>query len=136
MAWARRRHPTEGRRQIVSRYWRLPQWTFAPPRGPSLFEHDRTRTVRHIKVLGGKSPFDGDWVYWAGRQGYYPGVSWWLARLLKQQRGRCTHCGLYFLPTDLLEVHHRRKGEPGQRLAVLHRHCHDGVRGPGTRDPP
>jgi RNA-directed DNA polymerase len=135
MAWARRRHPNEGRRQTVSRYWRMPQWTFAPPKGPSLFEHDRTRIVRHVKVPGGKSPFDGDWAYWAGRQGYYPGVSWWLARLLKRQHGRCSHCGLYFLPTDLLEVHHR-KGQTEGKVAVLHRHCHDVVHGPGTRAPP
>jgi RNA-directed DNA polymerase len=135
MSWARRRHPHEGRRRTVSRYWRMPDWTFAPPTGPSLFEHDRTKIVRHVKVLGGKSPFDGGWAYWAGRQGYYPGVSGWLARLLKRQHGRCIYCGLYFMPEDLLEVHHR-EGEHDRKLAVLHRHCHDAVHGAGTRDPP
>jgi len=135
MRWARRRHPHEGRQQIVSKYWRTPQWTFGSAKGLTLFEHDRTKIVRHVKVLRGKSPFDGDWAYWAGRQGHYPGVSRWLALLLKRQQGRCAHCGLYFMPGDLPEVHHL-KGEPRKTLAVLHRHCHDVVHGPGTSEPP
>jgi RNA-directed DNA polymerase len=135
MRWARRRHPHEGRRQVVRKYWRMPQWSFGPAKGPTLFEHDRTRIVRHVKVQGGRSPFDGDWAYWAGRQGHYPGVSWWLALLLKRQQGRCAHCGLYFMPGDLPEVHHRQE-EHGKKLAVLHRHCHDAVHGPVTNEPP
>jgi RNA-directed DNA polymerase len=131
MRWARRRHPNEGLQQVVGKYWRMPQWTFGPAKGPTLFEHDRTKIVRHVKVLGGKSPFDGDWVYWASRQGYYPGVSWWLARLLKRQQGQCAQCGLYFMPGDLPEVHHLQKDDR-KKLAVLHRHCHDRVHGPGT----
>jgi RNA-directed DNA polymerase len=134
MGWARRRHPREGRQRIVRRYWRIPRWTFGPAKGPALFEHDRTRIVRHVKVLGGKSPFDGDWAYWAGRQGHYPGVSPWLALLLKRQHGWCAHCGLYFMPDDLPEVHHLQ-GKQGKELAVLHRHCHDAVHGPGTAEP-
>jgi hypothetical protein len=27
-------------------------------------------------------------------------------------------------------------GESGKKLAVLHRHCHDVVHGPGTNEPP
>ena len=135
MRWARRRHPHEGRRQVVRKYWRMPEWTFGPAKGPALFEHDRTKIVRHVQVLGGKSPFDGDWAYWAGRQGHYPGVSWWLAYLLKWQKGKCAHCGLYFLPGDLPEVHHVQ-GRHGEEQAVLHRHCHDAVHGPGTGEPP
>lgn len=133
MRWARRRHPSKGRRWVVSKYWRMPQWSFGPAKGPTLYEHDRTKIVRHVKVVGGRSPFDGDWVYWAGRQGHYPGVSWWLARLLKRQHGKCVHCGLYFMPGDLPEVHHV-DGKHGKNLAVLHRHCHDTVHGPGTKN--
>ena len=108
----------------------MPGWTFGPVGGPELFEHDRTPIVRHVKVLGSKSQLDGDWVYWAGRQGHYPGVSRWLAMLLKWQQGRCAHCGLYFMPGDLPELHHRQ-GAQGKKLVALHRHCHDAVHGPG-----
>jgi len=138
LSWARRRHPHEGLRQIVKRYWRPPQWTFGPEKGPNLFEHERTRIVRHVKVRGGKSPFDGDWTYWASRQGYYPGISYWLARILKSQQGKCAHCGLYLMPGDLLEVHHQdgqKTNNTRANLAALHRHCHDAVHGRSKLEP-
>src|SRR5262249_33873296 len=39
------------------------QWVFATEEGKTLLRHDATKIVRHIKVQGSKSPFDGDWVY-------------------------------------------------------------------------
>ena len=131
--WARRRHPKEGRRAVVERYWRPPGWSFKPPNGTPLREHDRTRIVRHIKVRDAKTPFDGDWVYWAGRRGYYPGVSRTLALLLKWQHGKCARCGLFFMPNDLLEMHHLQ-GAQKKKLVVLHRHCHDAVHAKGQPD--
>jgi RNA-directed DNA polymerase len=84
-----------------------------------------------VKVTGKRSPFDGDWKYWASRQAYYPGVSFWLARLLKQQGGKCAHCGLMFTPEGPIEVHHvKREGKRTGQLEALHRHCHDVVHGP------
>jgi RNA-directed DNA polymerase len=116
----------------------MPGWTFGPEQGRCLCRHDRTKIVRHVKVQGNKSPLDGDWVYWASRQGHYPGVSQWLAMLLKRQGGKCVGCGLSFMPEDLLEVHHQDgKHTNYQRgnLAVLHRHCHDTVHGRGRLEP-
>jgi RNA-directed DNA polymerase len=137
--WASRRHPDKGQGWIVRRYWRLPAWTFGTPDGRHLLrKHGWTRIVRHIKVRGDKSPFDGDWAYWSGRMGRYPGITCWLAMLLKRQKGRCAHCGLYFRPGDLLEVHHRDGEHSNNRegtLAALHRHCHDAVHGQGSIKP-
>ena len=50
--------------------------------------------------------------------------------LLKKQKGKCTHCGLYLREKDLLEVDHiipRTKGgkDEYKNLQVLHKHCHD-----------
>ena len=131
--WAHRRHPREGHGHVVRRYWRMPGWIFGPAKGTTLYEHDRTPIVRHVEVLGGKTPFDGDWVYWAGRQGHYPGVGPALALLLKWQQGKCARCGLYFMPGDLPEQHHH--GEPRKKLVALHRHCHDAVHGSGQPEP-
>jgi RNA-directed DNA polymerase len=137
--WASRRHPDKGQGWIVRRYWRLPAWTFGTPDGRHLLrKHGWTRIVRHVKVRGDKSPFDGDWAYWSGRMGRYPGITCWLAMLLKRQKGRCAHCGLYFRPGDLLEVHHRDGEHSNNRegtLAALHRHCHDAVHGQGSIKP-
>jgi RNA-directed DNA polymerase len=52
------------------------------------------------------------------------------AKLLKQQKGKCTWCGLHFRDEDILEVDHRNPLSSGgkdewKNLQLLHRHCHD-----------
>jgi len=49
-------------------------------------------------------------------------------RLLKQQHGRCPHCGLRFTTEDVLEVHHQdghHNNNDLTNLVLLHAHCHD-----------
>ncbi|HIK17403.1 MAG TPA: HNH endonuclease [Leptolyngbyaceae cyanobacterium M33_DOE_097] len=57
------------------------------------------------------------------------------ALLLRQQRGKCTRCGLNFCSDDLIEVHHQ-DGNHGNsslnNLKLLHRHCHDQAHGAAT----
>jgi RNA-directed DNA polymerase len=128
--WGNRRHPNKGRHWVVQHYGRLPGWTFAAAKGPFLRKHAHTRIVRHVQVQGGRSPDDGDWGYWAGRLGRYPGMKPWVARCIHEQGGRCSACGLFFRPGDLVEVHHRDDDHKNNRptnLAAMHRHCHDGV---------
>jgi RNA-directed DNA polymerase len=130
--WAKRRHRNKGIGWTVRKYWQLPHWTFGPKGGPTLRRHSTTKIVRHVQIRGEKSPFDGDWKYWASRQAYYPGVSPWLAMLLKQQAGKCARCGMQFLPADQIEAHHvKQDGRRNGKLQALHRHCHDSVHGPG-----
>ncbi|MEO0989273.1 MAG: restriction endonuclease [Cyanobacteria bacterium J06639_14] len=83
---------------------------------------------RHIKVRGQRSPYDGDWLYWGTRGRCYPNLAPLKVFLLKQQRGKCYHCGLNFMLGDLIETHHLDGNHSNQRhknLAVMHRHCHD-----------
>jgi RNA-directed DNA polymerase len=133
LRWAFRRHTKLNRHQIVSRYWRVNHgdgWTFQSQDGLHLQSHRKTPIRRHIKVRANKSPFDGDWLYWAARRGSYPGVVSLKADLLKHQKGRCDHCGLFFLPEDEIELHHRDGNHLNPRrtnLSLLHRHCHDQV---------
>lgn len=52
------------------------------------------------------------------------------AKLLKQQKGKCAHCGLTFRTGDLMEVDHKkslsvRGNNEWKNLQLLHRHCHD-----------
>ena len=52
------------------------------------------------------------------------------AFLLKQQKGKCAHCGLNFREDDLIEVDHKIPTSLGgkndwKNLQLLHRHCHD-----------
>jgi RNA-directed DNA polymerase len=126
--WGNRRHPHKGQKWAARKYWRLPAWLFGPKEGPLLYKHADTPIIRHIKVSGGRSPFDGEWGYWAGRMGRYPGVTPWKARTLQEQGGKCVHCGLYFRPGDRVEIHHEDNNHGNNRrwnLVALHGHCHD-----------
>ena len=130
--WARRRHPGKGWHWVARKYWR-DGWTFATP-GPSpvrLVPHAATPIRRHVIVQGTRSPYDGDWLYWARRRGHHPTTAKRVATLLRRQAGKCTWCGLLFTTEDLLEVDHvvprTHGGDDGyHNLQLLHGHCHDG----------
>jgi len=130
--WAKRRHTHKSWHWIVRKYWRLEQgtWDFATKGGTRLYKHNRTPIRRHIKVRGAKSPFDGDWVYWATRLGTHPELPQHIARLLKRQQGKCAWCGLYFQSDDVREQDHLLPtvlggGESTGNRQLLHAHCHD-----------
>ena len=74
--------------------------------GIELLTHASTPIVRHTKVKGEASPFNGNWTYWSKRRGEYPETPTRVAKLIKKQKGICPHCGLYFTSTDIVEVDH------------------------------
>jgi RNA-directed DNA polymerase len=130
--WAKRRHQKKPWNWVVRKYWRLEKgkWDFGTPEGLSLYLPSKTRILRHSKVKATRSPFDGDWVYWASRLGRHPDVPTWIATTLKRQQGRCAWCGLYLTMEDLRELDHRVptiKGGPRKHTnwQVVHGHCHD-----------
>jgi RNA-directed DNA polymerase len=131
--WAQRRHPDQSAWWISEKYWhpRQGQWTFKTPDGIKLERHSTTPIRRYTKVTGTRSPYDGDWVYWASRLGRHPGTPRKWAFLLKRQGGRCAWCGLYFKHgEDLVERDHiipKSHGGDGKtaNLQLLHGHCHD-----------
>jgi RNA-directed DNA polymerase len=133
--WAFFRHPRKGRRWAIRRYWDTTpgqSWEFRERDGPTLNRHTRVPIVRHVKVQGKASPYDGNWRYWAIRRGKYPGVSRRLAALMKKQAGCCEACRLFFKPEDLIDIHHRDGNRSDNRyinLAAVHRHCHDQIHG-------
>jgi RNA-directed DNA polymerase len=95
-----------------------------------LCKHADTPIVRHVKVKGEASPYDGNLVYWSTRMGQHPEVKPEVAKLLKRQRGKCAHCGLTFKPGDLWEIDHIQPQANGggngyDNLQLLHKHCHD-----------
>jgi RNA-directed DNA polymerase len=133
-AWAVRRHPNKGKQWVADKYWRHNDglgWIFQPRgSGLRLPLHGNTRSRRHTKVAGRRSPYDGDWVYWSTRMGREPTTPTKVARLLKEQGGTCQECGLYFRSGDRMEIDHvhpKAQGGTSVRgnLQLLHRHCHD-----------
>lgn len=129
--WARRRHSNKSRHWISRKYWRVETgyWTFAPPHGIPLYRHEETPIKRYIKVRGSKSPYDGDWIYWARRRRQQPGVPKRIVKLLQLQNGKCTSCGLYFGVEDAVQVDHITPKSRGGKdrydnWQLLHAHCH------------
>ncbi len=134
--WAERRHPKKAKTWVANKYWHSQgtrNWVFAANEGKGgykLLNHKDTPIVRHTKVKGNRSIYDGDLVYWSSRLGKHPQMPTYKAKLLKKQKGKCNHCGLYFKDSDLMEIDHiipKSKGgkKEYKNLQLLHRHCHD-----------
>jgi RNA-directed DNA polymerase len=130
-SWAKFRHPNKSTTWITAKYWtHSTRWQFTATDGTTLAHHSDTTIQYSIKVRQAKSPFDGDWVYWATRLGRHPQLPKAKARLLKTQHGKCAFCGLFFRQGDELELDHIVPRSSGGRdeytnWQLLHRHCHD-----------
>jgi len=135
-AWAKRRHPNKTLRWVVDKYWQTignDNWSFASRKKGKLMrlkKHSETPIIRHVKVQGNRSPYDGDFIYWSTRMGKHPEISTRVATLLKRQKGKCAHCGLFFKDGDLIETDHKIPKSQGGRDSydnwqLLHKHCHD-----------
>ena len=117
----------------MDKYWRTVgdrNWCFSTEDRTKLIRHSDTAIVRHIKVKGDASPYNGDWSYWSKRRGEYPNTPNRVSKLIKKQKGICSHCGLYLNSTDIVEVDHIKPISLGGKdtydnLQLLHRHCHD-----------
>ncbi|WP_413161139.1 group II intron reverse transcriptase/maturase [Capilliphycus salinus ALCB114379] len=137
MFWANYRHPNKGKKWVANKYWHRignANWVFCSMKNgeilAQLLNHSATPIVRHVKVKGNASPYDGNLIYWSSRMGKNPEMPTRVAKLLKAQKGKCPHCGLHFRSEDVMEVDHiipKSKGgrDEYKNLQLLHRHCHD-----------
>ncbi|MCP4361919.1 MAG: group II intron reverse transcriptase/maturase [Chloroflexi bacterium] len=127
--WAAFRHPRKWSKWCYRRYWKRLDGLIRFTDGEYyLFQYEQTKIERHIKVMGSKSPFDGDWLYWGQRLKRHPLKPLRVIKLLKWQGGKCESCGLFFMTEDVLEVHHINGNHSDNRyvnLSLLHGHCHD-----------
>lgn len=136
-SWGKHRHPEKTGKWVAKKYWQTigeDNWVFATRQESKnplrLLKHDATPIVRHEKVKSDASPYNGNLVYWSSRMGKNPEVSKIVATLLKRQKGKCTHCGLYFIEESVMEVDHIIPKSQGgkneyKNIQLLHRHCHD-----------
>ena len=130
--WVKRRHKNKSVKWTMEKYFKSindRNWVFSD--GTYILRnHSETPIVRHIKVQGEKSPFDGNLSYWGSRLGKHPEMPVRVSKLMKIQKGKCVHCGLTFRDGDSWEVDHiipRSKGgkDTYENCQLLHRHCHD-----------
>jgi RNA-directed DNA polymerase len=137
VAWAKHRHADKSWEWISRKYWQTiggDQWVFATrseDKDPQILrKHNATPIVRHIKVKGDVSPFNGDFIYWSTRMGKHPEAPHRVSKLLKWQKGKCALCELFFRYGDVMEIDHKIPRSQGgkdeyRNLQLLHRHCHD-----------
>jgi RNA-directed DNA polymerase len=137
LAWAKRTHPGTPVKGIVKKCWQTVgknHWVFATKESNEittrLLKHAETPIVRHEKVKGEASPYDGNLVYWSTRRKNHPECPKKIAELLRKQQGKCNWCGLHFREDDLLEIDHILSTAQGGKNVtsnrqLLHRHCHD-----------
>lgn len=128
--WARKKHPKMSRRKVVIKYWT--NWKFCTRNGYRLNWHTDKKITRHTKVRGGRSPFDGDIVYWSTRLGRHPSLPRSKASALKRQNGKCAHCEQMFMPEDSIEIYHPVSLQKGgsvrsENVKAVHNHCHDKI---------
>jgi RNA-directed DNA polymerase len=132
-AWSVSRRGKKQKAKSINKYYRQGKhgkWTFATTDGLTLWKHADVKIKRHTLIKPDKSPYDGDWVYWSTRRVKDIETPTRVAKLLKKQKGKCSHCGQYFTSNDLLEVDHiipkSKDGKDEYRnLQLLHAHCHD-----------
>ena len=137
VSWAKFRHPKKSCKWVSKKYWHSicsDNWVFATKEAGEtslrLLDHTRIKIARHIKVKGEASPYDGNLVYWSTRMGNNPEMPKRVASLLKWQKGKCTHCSLFFRENDVMEIDHIIPKSLGgkdeyKNWQLLHRHCHD-----------
>jgi len=134
--WAKRRHSNKSKHWIARRYWSIDQdgqWRFRcqTEKGEvELFLHSHVEIIRHVKVKGPASPYDGNLTYWSTRLGKNPELSNRVAKLLKKQKGKCQQCSLMFRNEDSWEIDHIKPLSLGgldqwDNIQLIHRHCHD-----------
>lgn len=119
--------------QNPSPYWQVVgnrQRFITPSKVFLAFHTDSASSINHyVKVIGSRSPYDGDNVYWSMRLGRHPELSTTTVKLLKNQKGRCALCNASFHSTDQMEIDHILPISMGgkrifKNLQLVHRNCH------------
>jgi RNA-directed DNA polymerase len=134
LAWAKRKHAYRSRQWVYKKYYvRVGQRLKFSADGTSnkvLMCHDETKIVRHVKVKGSSSVYDGNDLYWSNRLAHFNGLNKRETRLLQVQQGLCYWCGGRLNVHDMLEVDHKTPKAKGgadtwTNLQLLHSYCHD-----------
>jgi RNA-directed DNA polymerase len=87
------------------------------------------KSIKHVKIKGNASPFDGDHLYWENRLAKYNNLPVRLKMLLNKQQYKCNICREKFTLLENLEVDHIVAKTAGgtdeySNLQVVHKTCH------------
>ena len=142
--WASRRHPRMSGQQVKEKYWpsnrtytfdgtkHKDNWVLCGRQKDKEIHLPRMEWVKsrkHVKIAGIKSPYDGDYVYWAQRNAKHSPLAVRVSTLLKRQDGLCSRCGKQFTNFCKMEVDHITPQALGGKdqynnLQLPHDYCH------------
>ena len=91
----------------------------------AIYSGHTNRVNSFVSVRLNKSPYDNDWLYWAGRGSKR--FSGPLLRAIRYQSYKCSACQRPFKVDDILELHHidgNNQNHQSRNLTALHRSCH------------
>jgi len=130
--WLLKVFPHAARGELVE-YWYKPlgKWCFAArdsggDKPVELLHLADTKILSPTPLQSHRSYFDGDWVYWGGLRGEYPGLPRQVASLLRSQTRRCGICKRCFdsseQPWPVIVRIPPKKGKGG-KLVLVHHKC-------------
>lgn len=138
--WSRRRHITLSRMTLKEKYYRKVgnrNWVFSFEKKKEdktlnivrLQAYSDIRIQRYLKVKGTESVYNGNILYWSQRASCNPLLSNTIAKLIKEQSGKCSYCGRNFLPNERIERYQSEfKSLDGKlirnNVQVIHDYCH------------
>lgn len=134
--WGRKKFSQRGDGYICSKIFFKSQesaWNFGWKEGNCLHLVEMLYSFEYkhyTKVKGDRTPYDGDWVYWYIRRSEHPLTPKDIKFGLKNQKGKCSHCGKPFTTEDYIEVHHidgNRKNNQRSNKTLVHLYCHDKI---------
>jgi RNA-directed DNA polymerase len=127
--WAKNRYKTA--KKAKQKCFNVKGWNFGyiDQKGKVfiLDRHDKTKVRKFVKIKAGASIYDGRLVYFAERMSLGNSRIKSLRNLFKKQNYLCSHCKLYLLPEEIVELHHYLDlgGKRTGKVTFVHGHCHD-----------
>ena len=94
-----------------------------------LDRHDQTKVRKFVKIKANASIYDGNLIYFAKRLSLTNPRIKSLRNLIVKQKYSYTHCGLFMLPNDVIELHHilDKDGNRTGEIHFVHGYCHDHI---------
>jgi RNA-directed DNA polymerase len=82
-----------------------------------------------VKIKANASIYDSNLIYFAKRLSLTNPRIKSLRNLIVKQKYSYTHCGLFMLPNDVIELHHilDKDGNRTGEIHFVHGYCHDHI---------
>jgi RNA-directed DNA polymerase len=94
-----------------------------------LNRYDQVKVRKYVKIRQSASIYDGQVEYFSKRLALHHPLFKRLRGTLINQGYKCAYCKVYFLPNDIIELHHIRDSNNAwlKQFQFVHGYCHDQI---------